>query len=122
MYVYIAAPCLISYVYAQSMWARLHLHFWREVQRQAGEMLLLAAYLAGRVLGAFRGSGHGGAERRQISDRLLGVWGWGVSFKGAAAVLRVRVCVRMKLDVRVTPEFSVAASERQSSGLSYFCA
>lgn len=48
--------------------------------------------------------------------------GGGVSFKGAAAVLRVRVCVRMKLDVRVTPESSVAASERQSSGLSYFCA
>lgn len=86
MYVYIAAMCLIWYVYAQSMWARHHPHFFREVERQAGEMLLLllAACFAGRVLRAFRGSGHGGAERRQ--NRLLGIWG-GVSVKGAAAVL-----------------------------------
>lgn len=68
VYVYIAAMCLKLYVYAQSMWARLHQHFWREVRRRAGEMLLLAACFAGCVLGAFRGRrGRGGAERRQIS-------------------------------------------------------
>lgn len=88
MYVYIAAMCLISYVYAQSMWARLHPHLCREVQTQAGEMLLLAACVAGCVLGAFRGSGHGMAERRQISELSSRGWGrGGVSFKGAAAVL-----------------------------------
>lgn len=88
MYVYIAATCLISCVYAQSMWARLHPHFCRDVQRQAGEMLLLAACLDGRVLGAFRGSGHGMAERRQISEPSSRGQrgGGGVSFKGAAAV------------------------------------
>lgn len=88
------------------MWAHLHPHLCRKVQRQAGEMLLLAACVAGCVLGAFRGSGHGMAERRQITE--LSSRGWGSSFKGAAAV-----CVCMKLDVRVTPDFSVAASERQ---------
>lgn len=80
MYVSIAATCLISCVHAQAKWARLHPHFWRKVQRRAGEMLLLATCFAGRVLCAFRGSGRGGRSL----DRLLRGGG---SFKGAAAVL-----------------------------------